>query len=65
MERRIKISWNKPGGNASPGSKPTAKISIPTAMIKALEIGQDDDLIISLEDGYLKITKVAKEEDNA
>lgn len=60
MERRIKISWNKPGGNASPGSKPTAKISIPTAMVKALDIGPDDDLILTLEDGYIKLQKAAK-----
>jgi len=57
QKKLIKISWNKPGGSASKGASPTAKISIPTDMIKALGMEGDEYLVIGLEDGYLKIQK--------
>lgn len=57
MKKLIKINWNKPGGTASTGARPTAKISIPAAMIKALQMYGDENLVMSLEDGYIKIER--------
>ena len=57
MRKIIKINWNKPGGTASTGAKPTAKVSIPAAMIKAMQMYGDENLVMTLEDGYIKIER--------
>jgi len=58
MKKTIKISWNRPGGGASKNASPTAKISIPTAMMRAMDMMGDEHLVISVEDGYIKIEKI-------
>lgn len=61
MKKTIKISWNRPGGTASKNASPTAKISIPADLMKAMDMMDDEHLIISLEDGYIRIERQKRE----
>ncbi|PWM79015.1 MAG: hypothetical protein DBY32_04035 [Phascolarctobacterium sp.] len=57
-ERKAKIIFNKPGGNASKGAL-TYKLALPTAWINAMGITQDSrEVTMRFDGGRITIEKV-------